>query len=187
MTTAQIVALPYDEAVIECIKKYHAIPTVKAMLIGKTKDIQDDMIVDKLHNNAEASNILNASTRILKSINPNKLVRNFSMSPELANAIGTVVVQALQENAKAEYNNNTDNVDSDDIESLGEYSEFDATDIPDSSRDAGLVESEEGPKYAPDLSAEVDELKNISSNNYSDTSRYGQVKDILNFSSRNIY
>jgi len=169
VTTDEIVNMPYDEAVIECIKRYHAIPTVKAMLTGMSKEVDDPLIINKLHN-AEASAILNASAKILSSV---KLapVKNFSMSVELANAIGTVVVQALQENAKQE------TIEGD--EDLEGGDDFDAeTDIPPSSRDAGVVDQEEGPKYAPDLSAEVDELKNI--NNHSDNSRYVQMKDIFN-------
>lgn len=169
VTTEEIVKMPYDEAVIECIKKYHAIPTVKAMLTGMAKDVDDPLIINKLHN-AEASAILNASAKILSSIKLDK-PKNFSMSMELANAIGTVVVQALQENAK------TEEIIGDDVE--GEGDDFEAaTDLPPSSRDAGEVEQEEGPKYAPDLSAEVDELKNIS--NHSDNSRYVQMKKIFN-------
>jgi hypothetical protein len=168
-TTAEIVEMPYDEAVIECIKIYHAIPTVKAMLTGKSKEITNQLLINKLHN-ANAAEILNASTKILKSVKLDQEL-NFSMSPELANAIGTVVVQALQENAKAESN-----------EMSEESEEYDANDLPESSRDAGLVDENEGPKYAPDLSAEVNELKSLS--NHSDTSRYGKIKDIFNFSTR---
>jgi len=169
VTTEEIVNMPYDEAVIECIKKYHAIPTVKAMLTGMAKDISDPLIINKLHN-AESSAILNASAKILSSIKLNP-VQNFSMSPELANAIGTVVVQALQENAKSE-------AIEEGIDDSGD--DFEENDIPPSSRDAGEVEQEEGPKYAPDLSAEVDELKNI--NNHSDNSRYEQLKrTVFNF------
>lgn len=170
VTTEEIVKMPYDEAVIECIKIYHAIPVVKAMLTGMAKGITDPLILNKLHN-AESSAILNASTKILSSIKLPNLAKNFSMSPELANAIGTVVVQALQENAKTE-------ISSDTIEEEEDFGEEE--EIPPSSRDAGEVEQEEGPKYAPDLSAEVDELKNIS--NHSETSRYGKVREILNFS-----
>lgn len=170
VTTEEIVKMPYDEAVIECIKKYHAIPTVKAMLTGMAKDVDDPLIINKLHN-ADASAILNASTKILNSIKLNK-PKNFSMSMELANAIGTVVVQALQENAK------TEEVVGD-TEENDESGDFDpANDLPQSSRDAGEVDEQEGPKYAPDLSAEVDELKNIS--NHSDNSRYVLMKDIFN-------
>lgn len=166
VTTEEIVNMPYDEAVIECIKIYHAIPVVKAMLTGMAKGISDPLIINKLHN-AESSAILNASSKILSKIKLSP-VQNFSMSPELANAIGTVVVQALQENAKSE----------EVYDDGGDFEADEATDIPPSSRDAGEVEQEEGPKYAPDLSAEVDELKNIS--NHSDNSRYVQVKNIFN-------
>lgn len=168
-TTAEIVKLPYDEAVIECIKTYHAIPTVQVMLTGLSKDITDPLIVNKLHN-AQASQILNASSKILSSV---KLPKNFSMSPELANAIGSVVVQALQENAKETLGGvNDSELDSEDTEDG----------LPKSDRDLGLVEGEEGPKYAPDLSAEVDELKNI--NNHSETTRYDNIKNLLNFDNR---
>lgn len=172
VTTDEIVNMPYDEAVIECIKKYHAIPTVKAMLTGMAKDVDDPLIINKLHN-AEASAILNASTKILKSIKLDT-PKNFSMSIELANAIGTVVVQALQENAKSE------EVLEEDVEGGDDFNA--ETDLPQSSRDAGSVDEEEGPKYAPDLSAEVDELKNINNHSCSDNSRYEQLKkNLFNF------
>lgn len=163
-TTAEIVKMPYDSAVIECIKQYHAIPTVQVILTGMSKDLTDPLLIEKLHNNAQASQILNASTKILSKI---KLPKHFSMSPELANAIGSVVVQALQENAKTEEQSTDDIFNGDDDDEL-----------PASDRDLGLVEGEEGPKYAPDLSAEVDELKSI--NNHSYNSRYGKIKDLLN-------
>lgn len=86
------------------------------------------------------------------------LGENFSMSEELAKAIGTVVVQALTENAKDE---SADLGLSED--DLGLDSEEDEN-LPESSRDAGKVEAAEGPKNAPDLSQDFAELKSTVNN-----------------------
>lgn len=98
--------------------------------------------------------------------------KNFSMSEELAKAIGTVVVQALTENAKSEDLNIEDDLDID----------LEDENLEESSRDAGNVSPAEGPKAAPDLSEDFNELKNsVSNHSYT---RYELVKDFLNFSER---
>ena len=87
------------------------------------------------------------------------LGENFSMSEELAKAIGTVVVQALTENAKNESALDLE-TDGDDGLSLDLGDE----DLPESKRDAGEVEEAEGPQNAPDLSKDFAELKKTMSN-----------------------
>lgn len=86
------------------------------------------------------------------------LGENFSMSEELAKAIGTVVVQALTENAKDE--SSALDLESDDENGLS----LDESELPESSKDAGKVEEAEGPKNAPDLSKDFAELKSTVQN-----------------------
>lgn len=105
---------------------------------------------------------------------------NFSMSEELAKAIGTVVVQALTENAKDEQAA-LDDLGGDDELDLD--MDLDESELPESARDAGEVQEAEGPKNAPDLSADFADLKSTISNHsnvqsFSDN-RYKQVKQFL--------
>lgn len=90
------------------------------------------------------------------------LNENFSMSEDLAKAIGTVVVQALTENAKDEQAA-LDIGDGDDL-GLGMDMDIGGEDLPESKKDSGEVEEAEGPKNAPDLSQDFAELKKIVNN-----------------------
>lgn len=129
----------------------------------------------------------------------NLLTDNFSMSEELAKAIGTVVVQALTENAK---DDNANSGGSDDMLDINDDAEFDLgsdeenggdNELPLSKRAKGEVEEAEGPKAAPDLSKEFEELKSTTSNHsyvnsinkskvvtMSEEDRYKFVKNFLN-------
>lgn len=107
------------------------------------------------------------------------LTEHFSMSEELAKAIGTVVVQALTENAKDEekLDDGLDlELDEDDDLDFGE------SELPESARDKGEAEESEGPKNAPDLSSDFAEMKKTI-NNHSVTNfaqkRYEQVKEFF--------
>jgi len=102
------------------------------------------------------------------------IMKNFSMSEELAKAIGTVVVQALTENAKQP----EEDFDWGDEED--EDSDLDDSELEESSRDAGKVKEAEGPKPAPDLSEEFSELKNAKDKNSHFSTRYEQVKNFFN-------
>ena len=155
----------FDKTVKDCIDKYGSLETLKAIILGKSKDINKEL-VSKLHYGPAKELYMSA-----KSLTQDVFgVQNFAMSQELATAIGTVVVQALQENAKEE----------DDLEMVDENIE----DLPPSAKDEGQSE-EETPKFAPDLSADENELKQMSINHKNDD-RYSKVKEILNFSARNI-
>jgi len=101
------------------------------------------------------------------------ITEHFSMSEELAKAIGTVVVQALTENAKDEAASlDLGGLDSglggDDFD-LGDDDEFslDESDLPESAISTGEVEEAEGPKNAPDLSSDFAELKKTVNSNHS--------------------
>lgn len=107
--------------------------------------------------------------------------KNFSMSEELAKAIGTVVVQALTENAKDDslgLNSDLDDGGLDDME-LGE------SDLPESSRDAGKVEEAEGPKAAPDLSQDFAELKSIVNHSERKSDNVVHYEQVCEFLSKN--
>ena len=128
----------------------------------------------------------------------NLLTDNFSMSEELAKAIGTVVVQALTENAKDDISSGGSN----DMLDINDDAEFDLgsdeenggdNELPLSKRAKGEVEEAEGPKAAPDLSKEFEELKSTTSNHsyvnsinkskvvtMSEADRYRFVKDFFN-------
>lgn len=128
----------------------------------------------------------------------NLLTDNFSMSEELAKAIGTVVVQALTENAKDDVSSDSN----DDTLDINDDAEFDLSsdeendgdnELPLSKRAKGEAEEAEGPKAAPDLSKEFEELKSTTSNHsyvnsinkskvvtMSETDRYRFVKDFFN-------
>ena len=96
-------------------------------------------------------------------LNSEKLA-NFAMSEELAKAIGTVVVQALTENAKDAMSSGLD----EDLDDGGlEDMDLGESDLPESKRDAGKVQEAEGPKAAPDLSQDFAELK-ATVNNHSE-------------------
>lgn len=101
---------------------------------------------------------------------------NFAMSEELAKAIGTVVVQALTENAK---DDGGLGLGSDD-EGLGDDLDLDTSDLPESAKDKGEVEEAEGPKPAKDLSQDFAELKssvqNHSDNTSAEEKRYANLK-----------
>lgn len=102
------------------------------------------------------------------------IMKNFSMSEELAKAIGTVVVQALTENAK-------DETLEDDFD-LDEGDGLDDSELPESAKDSGEAEEAEGPKPAPDLSEEFSDLKNSTNGankGFSET-RYEKIKNYLN-------
>lgn len=109
----------------------------------------------------------------------NLMIKNFSMSEELAKAIGTVVVQALTENAK-------DETVEDDFDLEGDV-DLDDSEIEESSRDAGKVQEAEGPKNAPDLSEDFAELKKTVSN-HSEVKKteYAMMRDFFNFDSNGI-
>lgn len=117
------------------------------------------------------------------------ITENFSMSEELAKAIGTVVVQALTENAKTESQdvfgdtNSDDDLDLD----LGDDVDLDESELPESSRDSGKVQEAEGPKNAPDLSADFAELKGTMSNHselqHFAEDRYKAIKEYLSYRS----
>ena len=128
----------------------------------------------------------------------NLLTDNFSMSEELAKAIGTVVVQALTENAKDDVSSDSN----DDTLDINDDAEFDLSsdeenggdnELPLSKRAKGEAEEAEGPKAAPDLSKEFEELKSTTSNHsyvnsinkskvvtMSEADRYRFVKDFFN-------
>lgn len=102
------------------------------------------------------------------------IMKNFSMSEELAKAIGTVVVQALTENAKDDaLEDGFDLEDEDDL---------DDSELPESAKDSGEAEEAEGPKPAPDLSEEFSDLQKSrqgANKGFSET-RYEKVKNYLN-------
>ena len=121
------------------------------------------------------------------TVNPNNtsikritmaLNENFSMSEELAKAIGTVVVQALTENAKDEQTA----LDIGDDLDLGEEG---IEDLPESSRDAGTAEEVEGPKAAQDLSQDFAELKKAY-NNHSEKGDDSRYKKVLAYFSKGV-
>jgi hypothetical protein len=88
------------------------------------------------------------------------LNENFAMSEELAKAIGTVVVQALTENAK----DDGLGLDGSDDLGLDDDLDLDTSDLPESAKDSGKVQEAEGPKPAPDLSQDFAELKSSVQN-----------------------
>lgn len=105
--------------------------------------------------------------RVIKYFS-NLMTENFSMSEDLAKAIGTVVVQALTENAK-----DTDNLGGGgDMFGGGDDSGFDFDDfgtegnedLPESSKDAGTVEEAAGAIPAPDTDNDFDEMQSMVNN-----------------------
>jgi hypothetical protein len=155
----------YDDTVKSCISKYGTLETLRAIITGKSNDITNKELISKLHY-GPAKELYMSVKNLTQDVFG---VKNFAMSQELATAIGTVVVQALQENAKEE----------------GLEDEENTGDLPMSDKDMGEAEGEESPKFAPDLSADENELKQMSINPKLDD-RYSQVKNFLNFSERHL-
>jgi hypothetical protein len=124
------------------------------------------------------------------------ILEHFSMSEDLAKAIGTVVVQALTENAKDNDSGDMfgggddfgfgDDMGGDSGDDFGLDLDFDESELPESSRDAGRVQEAEGPKAAPDLSEDFAELKRTVNNHsvtFADTYR-DKRKDFFSYSAK---